>query len=64
MPPVPASCSEYAAPTAPVNCALLGAVIAGLAGTVSVTLPVCVVSATEAAVTVTVCAALVAAGAV
>jgi hypothetical protein len=43
---------------------LLGAVITGLAATVSVTLPVLVVSATEVAVTVTVCAEAVAAGAV
>jgi hypothetical protein len=64
MPPEPVNCSEYTAPTVPVNCVLLGGVIAGLAGIVSVTLPVFVVSATEVAVTVTVCAALVAAGAV
>jgi hypothetical protein len=64
MPPVPANCSEYAAPTAPVNWAPLGGVIAGLAGIVSVTLPVFVVSATEVAVTVTVCVEELAAGAV
>ena len=63
-PPVPANCSEYAAPTAPVNCVPVGGVIAGLAAMVSVTLPVLVLSATEVAVMVTVCAALVAAGAV
>jgi hypothetical protein len=39
-------------------------VIAGLAGIVSVTLPVFVASATEVAVTVTVCADVVAEGAV
>ena len=64
MPPVLANCSEYAAPTEPVNCVPLGAVIAGLAGIVSVKLPVLVLSATEVAEMITVCADVVAAGAI
>jgi hypothetical protein len=64
MPPEPVNCSEYGAPTAPVNRVPLGGVITGLAGTVRVTLLVVAVSATEVAVTVTVCVNVVAAGAV
>ena len=62
MPPLPASVTVYAAPTEPAGSALV--VIVGLAGTVSIVVPVLVVSATEVAVTVTVTAEFDAAGAV
>lgn len=64
MPPVPDSVTEYAVPTETVCCAVVRAVIAGAAGTVIVAVPFFEVSAIEVAVTVIVCAELVAAGAV
>lgn len=63
MPPLAASLTENALPTAPVRLALV-VVTAGAAGTVIVTVPVCVFLATEVAVMVTVCCEPVAAGAV
>jgi hypothetical protein len=54
---------EYALPTAPVRFVLVE-VTDGIAATVMLAFPVLEVSATEVAVTVIVCAELVAAGAV
>jgi hypothetical protein len=65
MPPVPASVAEYAVPTATDCWAAVRLVIAGAAGTVIVAVPgVADGLATDVAVTVTVCAELVAAGSV
>jgi hypothetical protein len=64
MPPVPASVTEYAVPTATACWAAIRLVIAGAAGTVIVAVPVSAVSATEVAVTVTDWEELVAAGSV
>jgi hypothetical protein len=65
MPPVPASVTEYAVPTATDCWAAVRLVIAGAAGTVIVAVPgVADGLATDVAVTVTVCAELVAAGSV
>ena len=55
--------TEYALPTLPARL-LLVVVIVGIGGTVNVIVPVFVASAIEVAVMVTVCAELVAAGAV
>jgi hypothetical protein len=63
IPPVADSVTEYAEPTAPTNCVEVVAT-EGVAGTVMVTVAVLEVSDTEVAVTVTVCADEVAAGAV
>lgn len=62
-PPLPCNCTEKAEPTAPVRL-LLVVVTVGVAGTVMVAVPVFEVSAMEVAVTVTVCAELVGAGAI
>jgi hypothetical protein len=63
MPPLACNLTEKALPTPPVRAALVEVTV-GAAGTVSVMVPVWVVFATEVAVIVIVCGALVAAGAV
>jgi hypothetical protein len=63
MPPLACNVTENELPTAPVRLALVE-VTAGMAGTVMVTVPDCVVFATEVAVIVMFCCELVAAGAV
>jgi hypothetical protein len=63
MPPLPCKVTENAVPTPPMRLVLV-VVTASLAGTVIVTVPVCVDFATEVAVMVMLCDELVAAGAV